>query len=132
MFFQCEFYPKMLKIQKTCHKTFLTTKLKKKKTLIQRICSSPHSTFVCTFLLSLLANSSTITCHLASPNVRMLPVPFGIFLLKFNEKEDKIDVCTPNVHEFLAQKLYFTLNNFRKVTLQKGMSHLVAPKQVFI
>jgi hypothetical protein len=62
----------------------------------------------------------------------MLPVPFGIFLLKFNEKEDNIDVCTPNVHEFLAQKFYFTLNNFRKVTLWKGMLHLVAPKQVFI
>lgn len=62
----------------------------------------------------------------------MLLVPFGIFLLKFNEKEDKIDVCPPNVHEFLAQKFYFTLNNFRKVTLWKGMLHLVAPKQVFI
>jgi hypothetical protein len=93
--------------------TFLTTKLKKKKTLIQRICSSPpRSTFLCTFLMYLLlANSSTITCHLASPNVKMLHLPFGIFLLKINEKEDKM--CARQMYmSFLHKNFYFTLNNF--------------------
>jgi hypothetical protein len=33
-------------------------------------------------LFSLLGNSSTITCRLASPTEKMLPLPFGIFLLK--------------------------------------------------